>query len=42
MQNENFSTRDIYLSATLLSLKFSLTGIDFQIDGLKNNKIGFF
>jgi len=42
MQNENFSTRDIYLASVLLSLKFSLTGIDFQIDGLKNNRIGYF
>ena len=42
MQNENFSTRDIYLSAVLLSLKFSLTNISMQIEGMRNQPIGYF
>ena len=42
MQNENFSTRDIYLSATLLSLKFSLVGMDMQLEGMRNQPIGYF
>lgn len=41
-ENENFSTRDIYLSATLLSLKFNLIGVDRQIEGLRNSPIGYF
>ena len=42
MQNENFSTRDIYLSATLLSLKFSLLGLDMQLEGMRNQPVGYF
>jgi hypothetical protein len=37
-----FSTRDLYLAATLVSLKFYLEGIDYQIEGDKNNPIGYF
>ena len=37
-----FSTRDIYLASTLVSLKFFLTGIDYQIEGNKNMPIGYF
>lgn len=37
-----FSTRDLYLAATLVSLKFYLTGIDYQIEGDKNQPIGYF
>jgi hypothetical protein len=37
-----FSTRDLYLAATLISLKFRMTGIDYQIDGDKNQPVGYF
>lgn len=37
-----FSTRDIYLAATLITLKFFQCGLDFQIEGEKNRPIGFF
>jgi hypothetical protein len=37
-----FSTRDLYLAATLVSLKFYLLGIDYQIEGDKNQPIGYF
>lgn len=37
-----FSTRDIYLATTLVTLKFYLLGTDFQIEGDKNAPIGYF
>ncbi|MFA6325215.1 MAG: hypothetical protein WCX46_03250 [Candidatus Paceibacterota bacterium] len=37
-----FSTRDIYLASTLVTLKFYLTGIDYQIEGDKNQPVGYF
>jgi hypothetical protein len=40
-QDEIFSTRDLYLAATLVTLKFYLTGVDFQIEGDKN-PVGYF
>ena len=42
MDDKIFSTRDLYLAATLVSLKFYLTGIDYQIEGDKNSPIGYF
>lgn len=39
---EIFSTRDIYLASTLITLKFFLTGIDYQVEGSKNLPIGYF
>ena len=42
MENEIFSTRDIYLAATLVTLKFRMRGIDYQIEGDKNQPIGYF
>ena len=37
-----FSTRDLYLAATLITLKFYMVGIDFQIEGEKNQPVGYF
>lgn len=37
-----FSTRDLYLSSVLVTLKFPILGIDFVIEGDKNRPIGFF
>lgn len=37
-----FSTRDIYLASTLITLKFPLLGIDMQIEGIKPRPIGYF
>jgi len=42
MTPEIFSTRDLYLAATLVSLKFPMIGIDYQVEGEKNRPIGFF
>ena len=37
-----FSTRDLYLAATLTTLKFFCLGVDYQLEGSKNRPIGFF
>ena len=37
-----FSTRDIYLASTLVTLRFLMTGIDHQIEGIKVRPIGYF
>ena len=37
-----FSTRDLYLASTLVTLKFLMEGIDFQIEGEKNQPVGYF
>ena len=42
MEKEIFSTRDLYLASTLVTLKFYLTGIDYQVEGDKNQPIGYF
>ncbi len=46
MENKNetnlFSTRDLYLAATLVTLKFMMIGIDYQQEGMKNRPVGFF
>lgn len=43
MSEENiFSTRDLTEAATLVTLKFPLIGIDYQIEGTKSNPIGYF
>lgn len=42
MKNQIFSTRDINLAATLITLKFYLLGIDYQIEGVKNQPVGYF
>ena len=37
-----FSTRDLPLAATLVTLKFFMVGVDYQLEGQKNNPIGYF
>lgn len=39
---EIFSTRDLSLAATLVTLKFALEGIDYQIEGTKRKPVGYF
>jgi len=46
-QNENlkdqyYSTRSILLASTLLSLKFYLSGVDFQFEGENNRPVAYF
>jgi hypothetical protein len=43
MDNDNlFSTRDLTLAATLMTLKFPMLAIDFQIEGTKSQPVGYF
>jgi len=37
-----FSTRDLYLASTLVTLKFYMLGCDFVIEGSKNLPVGYF
>lgn len=37
-----FSTRDLYLAATLITLKFPMVGIDYQIIGHTPKPVGYF
>jgi hypothetical protein len=37
-----FSTRDIYLAATLVTMKFYMEGVDFQIEGEHSRPVGYF
>lgn len=37
-----FSTRDLYLASTLITLRFRLTGYDVQYEGIKSTPVGYF
>lgn len=37
-----YSTRDITLAATLSTLKFVLEGIDYQVEGYRQQPVGYF
>ena len=39
---KTFSTRDLYLASTLVTLQFVLMGTDFQVEGVKPKPIGYF
>lgn len=41
-EEDVFSTRDLGLAATLVTLKFQLAGTDFQYEGSKREPIGYF
>ena len=41
-KDEIFSTRDIYLASTLITLGFKINGIDFQVEGMKGLPVGYF
>lgn len=42
MENNFFSTRDLYLATTLITLRFPLQGTDFSIEGEKSLPVGYF
>lgn len=43
MANDNvFSTRDIYLASTLVTLGFNTIGVDFQVEGARKMPVGYF
>lgn len=37
-----YITRDLYLASTLITLKFNIVDITFQIEGLNPNPVGYF
>lgn len=37
-----FSTRDLTLAATLVSHKFLMVGLDFQVEGTSRKPVGYF
>jgi len=37
-----FSTRDLYLASTLVTLHFIMLGTDLQLEGIKPRGIGYF
>lgn len=37
-----FSTRDIYLATTLVTMQIELLGIDMEIEGIKAKPVGYF
>ena len=39
---EIFSTRDLYLASTLVTLRFFMTGTDYQIEGERKLPVGYF
>lgn len=41
-QENIFSTRDLTLAAVLVTLKFGIVSIDFMIDGVKSQPVGYF
>lgn len=41
-EQQIFSTRDLAMAATLVTLKFRLEGIDYQIEGMKQAPVGYF
>lgn len=41
-KQELFSTRDLYLAATLLTLRFNLVNVDYQYEGIKSQAVGYF
>jgi len=40
--DKKFSTRDLYLATTLITLKFHMIGIDYTLEGSKNHPVGYF
>lgn len=41
-EKEIFSTRDIYLAATLITLKFQMLSVDYQYEGAREMPVGYF
>lgn len=42
MEKNIYSTRDLYLSAALITLGFQLITIDYQVEGERQKPIGYF
>ena len=41
-KNETYSTRDLYLATTLVTLRFFMTNIDYQVEGERRLPVGYF
>ncbi len=41
-KSESYSIRDIYLAATLVTMGFYVTNVDYQIEGANNRPVGYF
>ena len=41
-ENKNFSSRDIYLASTLITLKYEMVNVSYQVEGERRNPIGYF
>ena len=41
-EKQFFSTRDLYLAATLATLNFYLASVDFQVEGERTHPVGYF
>jgi len=37
-----YSTRDIYLASTLMTLGFGVVNVDFQVEGQRGRPVGYF
>lgn len=42
MEKDIYSTRDLYLSATMITLGFPMLTIDYQVEGERQKPIGYF
>ncbi len=42
MKDQIYSTRDLYLAATLITLNFPMKTIDYQVEGERQKPIGYF
>ena len=42
MEKKLFSTRDINLATVLLTLKFTMDSVDFQVEGERQMPVGYF
>jgi hypothetical protein len=41
-EKQYFSTRDLYMATSLISLGFSMTQIDYQVEGERRLPVGYF
>ena len=41
-EKEIYTTRDLYLASTLITLRFAWIGTDFQIEGERPRPVGYF
>lgn len=42
METKIYGTKDLSAAATLITLKFYMIGIDYEVDGVRGNLVGYF